>query len=121
MANRRMISKEYLANNDAFYSMPLSTQALYYHLILSADDDGFIGAPKNKCNEIGAKPKDLNMLIEKRFVIAFESGVVVIKAWNIHNYISPSKKRPTLYQKELNELEVKADGSYTEKQARLDL
>ena len=86
MATRRMFSQS-ITDSDAFLDMPLSTQALYFHLSMKADDDGFVNSPKRIQRNIGASDDDLKILIAKRFILVFESGIIVIKHWKIHNYI----------------------------------
>ena len=86
MAERRMFAKT-IIDSDAFLEMPQSSQNLYFHLAMRADDDGFINNPKSIMRLIGCKDDDANILIAKKFLIPFESGVVVIKHWKIHNYI----------------------------------
>lgn len=113
MAERRMFAKT-IIDSDAFIDMPLSTQALYFHLSMRADDDGFINNPKKIQRMVGASDDDLKVLVMKRFIIPFESGIVVIKHWKIHNYIQKDRYKPTLYAKEKNLLEIKDNGSYTE-------
>lgn len=113
MAERRMFAKT-IIDSDAFIDMPLSTQALYFHLSMRADDEGFINNPKKVQRMIGASDDDLKVLIMKRFIIPFESGIVVIKHWKIHNYIQKDRFKPTLYTKEKNLLETKGNGAYTE-------
>ena len=78
MAERRMFAKT-ITESDAFLDMPLSTQALYFHLGMNADDDGFVNSPKRIQRLAGASEDDLRLLIAKRFVLAFESGIIVIK------------------------------------------
>ena len=98
---------------DAFLDMPLSAQALYFHLSLRADDDGFIGNPKRITQNIGASIDDLRILIAKRFVLTFEDGVIVIKHWRMHNYIQKDRFHPTVYQDERQALSAKNNGAYT--------
>ena len=86
MANKRMFNVSVL-DSDAFLDMPLSAQALYFHLNLRADDDGFIGNPKRIQRLVGASEDDLKLLIAKGFLIVFENGVVVVKHWRMHNTI----------------------------------
>ena len=112
MAERRMFAKT-IIDSDAFLDMPLSTQALYFHLSMRADDDGFINSPKKIQRTIGATDDDLRLLIAKNFIIPFESGVVVIKHWKIHNYIRSDRKHDTKYLEERSMLSVKENGSYT--------
>ena len=113
MAERRMFSKTVI-DSDAFIEMPLSAQALYFHLSMRADDDGCVNNPRRIRNDVGAAEDDLKLLIAKRFVIIFESGVVVIKHWRIHNYIQSDRYKPTVYLKEKGSLMVCANKSYTE-------
>lgn len=112
MAERRMFAKT-IIDSDAFVDMPLSTQALYFHLSMRADDDGFINNPKKIQRMIGASDDDLKMLIAKRFIIPFESGIVVIKHWKIHNYIRGDRKKDTVYPEEMALLTEKENGAYS--------
>ena len=113
MAERRMFAKT-IIDSDMFLDMPLSTQALYFHLSMRADDDGFINNPKKIQRMIGSSDDDLRVLIMKRFILPFDSGVVVIKHWKIHNYIRNDRYKETVYQEERAQLELKENGSYTE-------
>ena len=113
MAERRMFAKT-IIDSDAFIDMPLSTQALYFHLSMRADDDGFINNPKKIMRMIGASDDDFKVLCLKKFIIPFESGIVVIKHWKIHNYIQKDRYKPTVYSEERGKLGVKENGSYTE-------
>lgn len=112
MAERRMFAKT-IIDSDAFIDMPLSTQALYFHLSMRADDDGFINNPKRIQRMIGCADDDLKLLIAKRFILPFDSGVVVIKHWKIHNYIRSDRYKPSIYEAERKLLRVKKNGSYT--------
>jgi hypothetical protein len=112
VAERRMFAKT-IIDSDAFLDMPLSSQALYFHLSMRADDDGFINNPKKIQRMVGSSEDDLKLLIAKRFIIAFESGVIVIKHWKIHNYIQKDRYKPTLYQEEKSILTNKNNNSYT--------
>ena len=113
MAERRMFAKT-IIDSDPFLDMPLSTQALYFHLSMRADDDGFINNPKKIQRMIGASDDDLKVLIMKRFILPFDSGVVVIKHWRMHNYIRNDRYKETVYQEEKSQLLLKENGSYTE-------
>lgn len=112
MANKRMFTMK-ICDSDAFLDMPLSTQCLYFHLNMRADDDGFIGNPKRIQKMIGASEDDLKLLIAKRFVLAFEDGVIVIKHWRMHNTIQSDRYTPTVYQEEKESLMIKANKSYS--------
>ena len=112
MAERRMFAKT-IIDSDAFLDMPLSTQALYFHLSMRADDDGFINNPKKIQRVIGASDDDLRLLIAKNFVLAFDSGVIVIKHWKIHNYIQRDRYKPSVYNEEKKQLTTKSNGAYT--------
>ena len=112
MAERRMFSKT-IVDSDAFLDMPLSTQALYFHLSMRADDDGFLNNAKKIQKIIGASDDDLKLLIIKRFVIAFDDGIIVVKHWRMNNYLRKDRYTPTVYQEELKMLGIKDNGAYT--------
>jgi len=112
MADKRMFSKK-IIDSDEFLEMPLSTQSLYFHLSMRADDDGFINNAKRIARLIGASEDDLKLLIMKRFILIFESGVIVIKHWKIHNYIQKDRYKETLYTEEKNQLFLKDNKAYT--------
>lgn len=96
MAERRMFSKS-IIDSDLFLDMPATTQMLYFHLAMRADDDGFINNPKRIMRMIGAADDDMRILIAKKFVILFDSGIVVIKHWRIHNYIRSDRYKPSIF------------------------
>ena len=102
-----------IIDSDAFLDMPLSSQALYFHLSMRADDDGFINNPKKIQRMIGCADDDLKLLLVKNFIIPFESGVCVIKHWKIHNYIRNDRYKPTVYAEEKAKLTCKENGAYT--------
>lgn len=112
MAERRMFAKT-IIDSDAFLDMPLSSQVLYFHLSMRADDDGFINNPRKIQRMVGATEDDLKLLIAKNFIIPFDSGIVVIKHWRIHNYIQKDRYKETVYQEERSLLSVKDNGAYT--------
>lgn len=99
MAERRMFAKA-IIDSDAFLDMPLSSQALYFHLSMRADDDGFVGNPKKIQRMTGCNQDDLAVLISKDFILPFDSGVIVIKHWRVHNCIQKDRYKPTIYQGE---------------------
>lgn len=113
MAERRMFSLK-IVDSDAFLDLPLSAQALYFHLGMRADDDGFVNNSKRIQRMVGANEDDLKMLIAKRFVLVFHSGVIVIKHWRMNNLLRKDRHTPTQYQDELATLEIKSNGAYTE-------
>ena len=112
MAERRMFAKS-IIDSDAFLDMPMSTQALYFHLSMRADDDGFLNNPKRVQKMVGASDDDFKLLIAKNFILTFESGVIVIKHWKIHNYIRNDRYKPTNYQEEKALLITKDNGAYS--------
>ena len=112
MSEKRMLSTQ-IVESDAFLDLPLSAQALYFHLNMNADDDGFINSPKRIQRMIGAKESDLDLLYERRFLLSFESGVTVIKHWLINNTIRADRKKDTPYIEELAQLKIKENGAYT--------
>lgn len=100
-----------VVDTDRFLEMPVTTQALYFHLGMRADDDGFVSSPKRITTLVGCNEDDLKLLIVKQFVIPFESGIVVISEWNINNYIQKDRYKSTIYQEE-KEMLHKANGVY---------
>lgn len=112
MAEKRMFSKK-IVSSDAFLEMPLSSQALYFHLAMYADDDGFVSNPRKITRMVNAAEDDLKILLTKKFVLAFEIGVIVIKHWRINNYIRPDRYRPTTYLEQAKQLYIKDNKSYT--------
>jgi hypothetical protein len=112
LENKRMFTMK-IVDSDAFLDMPLSTQCLYFHLNMRADDDGFIGNPKRIMKITGASEDDLRLLIAKRFVLTFEDGVIVIKHWRMHNTLSRDRYAETSYTDEKKMLLLKDNGSYS--------
>lgn len=112
MAERRMFAKT-IIDSDAFLEMPMSARLLYYDLGMRADDDGFINSPNKIMRTIGATKDDMNILIARKFVIPFDSGVVVIKAWRINNYLRADRYHSTTYRDEKSQLTVEPSGMYT--------
>lgn len=114
MAERRMFAKT-IIDSDAFLDMPLSTQALYFHLAMRADDEGFVNNPKKIQRMIGASDDDCRILASKRFILTFQSGIIVIKHWKIHNYIQSDRFKETVYLEEKNMLALDDNKAYTER------
>lgn len=112
MAERRMFAKT-IIDSDAFLDMPISSQLLYFHLAMRADDDGFINKPKSIMRMCNCHDDDMRILIAKKFIIPFETGIVVIKHWKIHNYIRKDMYHETKYKDEKKLLTVDDNGSYT--------
>ena len=115
MAEKRMFTKK-ITESDSFLDLPMSSQCLYFHLNLQADDDGFVNNPKRIQRVIGASEDDLKLLIAKSFILVFESGVIVIKHWRMHNTLQSDRYHPTDYQEEFEQLGIKENKSYTWKQ-----
>lgn len=112
MAERRMFTNK-ITESDAFLEMSLTSQSLYFHLCMNADDDGFVKNPKRICRMIGANDDDLKLLIAKSFVLNYESGVIVIKHWRMHNLLRKDRYNPTEYIEERSMLYLKENGAYT--------
>ena len=102
-----------IIDSDSFLDMPLSTQALYFHLSMRADDDGFINNPKKLCRMIGSSDDEMKVLFAKKFLLGFESGVIVIKHWKIHNYIQKDRYKKTVYHEEMAILGDDENNAYT--------
>jgi hypothetical protein len=113
MAERRMFALK-IIDSDAFLDMPKSSQALYFHLSMRADDDGFISNPKKIMRMIGSSDDDMKILLSKRFLLSFDTGIVVIKHWRLHNYIAKDRYTETIYKEEKEKLFVKLNGAYTD-------
>ena len=116
MAKKRMFSID-IVGSDAFLDLPYSAQCLYFQLGMRADDDGFVGNPKTIQRIAGTKASDLELLIKKRFLLQFPSGVVVIKHWKINNQIQKDRYTPTVYTEEYQSLYIKDNKAYTEMDA----
>ena len=114
MAERRMFAKS-IVLSDAFLDMSMGARCLYFTLGMLADDDGVVGNPKAIMRQCGASQDDMMALLQKRYVLAFESGVIVIKHWRINNYIRSDRYQRTTYIEELETLETDAKGGYIEK------
>lgn len=112
MAERRMFAKT-IVTSDAFLDMPASSRCLYFTLAMFCDDDGFCNNPKSIMRQIGATTDDMNILIAKKFILTFDSGVIVIKHWKIHNYIQSDRYHPTKYQDEKAQLGLDENKAYT--------
>lgn len=110
--SRRMFSDE-ITSTDAFLDMPTSSQLLYFHLGMSADDDGFIASPKMVMRVIGASTDDLKLLVAKKFLLQFESGVCVVKHWRINNQLRKDRYTETKYLPEKTQLFIRENGSYS--------
>src|SRR5699024_7528748 len=98
-----------------FLDMPLSAQALYFHLVINADDEGFVGNPKRIRDYIGAAESDLDLLIENRFVLMLKNSVAVIRHWKIHNTLLRDRSHPTVFTEEKSQLILQENGAYAEK------
>lgn len=114
MAERRMFTKK-VTDDDNFMQLSSSAQALYLHLSMSADDDGF-------CNQVSlcmfkahASVQDLQALLEKRYIYQFDNGVIVIKHWRMANALRKDRYTPTAFQEELAMLRIKENGSYSKR------
>lgn len=104
-----------VVESDAFLDLPFSAQCLYFHLNMNADDDGFLNSPGKIIRIAGASQEDLNLLIDKRFILDFGNGVIVIKHWKMHNTLKKDRYKQTQYQKQFALLSIKENGSYTER------
>lgn len=112
MAERRMFAKT-IVLSDEFLDMPLSARCLYFTLGMFADDDGFVNSPKGIMRQCGASVDDMKILLSKRFILSFDSGVIVIKHWRINNYLRSDRYASTKYVEEKSKLKLNDNGSYT--------
>ncbi len=111
LAERRMFSKT-IIDSDEFLDMPLSAQALYFHISVRADDDGFVNNIRKIQRIIGAADDDFRILCSRGFIIPFDTGIVVITHWRIHNYIRSDRYKSTVYLYERNMLYLTENNSY---------
>lgn len=112
MADRRMFTRK-VTDDDNFMSLSSSAQALYLHLSMSADDDGFCNQVSISMFKAHASVADLQQLLEKRYLYQFDNGVIVIKHWRMANALRKDRYTPTVFKEELARLELKPNGSYT--------
>jgi DnaD/phage-associated family protein len=112
MAKRRMFSLD-IIDTDLFMEMPQTSRLLYYELCMRADDDGFVGSPKKIQKMVGCSEDDFKVLISKQFIIPFDTGIVVIKHWKIHNYLRSDRYKETIYTSEKKLLSQDENGMYT--------
>ena len=112
MAEKRMFSQK-IIDSDHFLDMALSTQSVYFHLSMRADDEGFVNNPKKILRMIGANEDEIKLLIAKNFILDMNTGVVVIKHWHIHNHIRKDRVKYTSHTKERSLLSLKENGAYT--------
>lgn len=113
MAERRMFAKS-IVLSDVFTDMPMSARCLYFTLGMFADDDGFVGSPKSIMRQCGASEDDMKVLIAKKFILRFESGVIVIKHWRMNNYLRNDRHSQTTYIEEYSTLGIDNKGAYTQ-------
>ena len=113
MAEKRMFTKKIVVDKDEFLDMPATARLLYYDLAMRADDDGFVGSPRAIMRTTGATNDDMNILLMRKFVLAFESGVIVIRHWRLHNYIQKDRYKPTDYVNEMAQLTTDEKGVYS--------
>ena len=112
MAVKRMFSQQ-VVETDKFLDMPISAQALYFHLGMYGDDDGFVTSPKKIMRSVGCGNDDLRLLASKGYIIPFNSGVIVIRDWNVNNNLRNDRYRPTIYASEKGLLEKDSAGRYS--------
>ena len=111
MAERRMFAKS-IVLSDAFLDMPMSARCLYFTLGMLADDDGFVGNPKAIMRQCGASQDDLQILFVKKYILGFESGVIVIKHWRLNNFLRNDRHHETTYVEERENLAIDEKGVY---------
>lgn len=112
MRNRRMLSVS-VVRSDPFLDMPLTAQALYFQLNMEADDDGMVANPRSVIRLIGSSQDDLDTLVQKKFIITFSDGTLVLKHWRVNNTLPKDRYRPTEYRENMSTLYLKDNGIYT--------
>lgn len=111
MAQKRMFSLQ-VVDTDKFMDMSTSAQALYFHLGMHGDDDGFVSSPRKIARAAGCNDDDMRFLAAKGFIIPFDSGVVVITDWRINNTLQNDRYKETIYQEEKAMLQSEKSGKY---------
>lgn len=111
MANKRMFSVD-VTETDSFLDMPLTAQALYFHLGMRGDDDGFVSNPRSVMRVAGCNEADLKTLEESGYIITFRSGVIVISDWKVNNNLRNDRYKPTTFQDERSKLSETANKRY---------
>lgn len=101
-----------VTETDAFYSLPLTAQALYFHLGMQGDDDGFVSNPRSIIRITGCSEQDLTVLVESGYIITFRTGVIVISDWKVNNYLRGDRHKPTIFQDEFSQLRESASRRY---------
>lgn len=114
MADRRMFAKS-IVTSDAFLDLPATARCLYFGIGMEADDDGFVNNVNSIMRMVGATKEDVKILVSRKFLILFDSGVVLVKHWKINNYIQKDRYHPTKYRAEKEQVEVKENGAYRKK------
>lgn len=101
-----------IIDSDSFLNLPLTAQALYFHICMRADDDGFVNNPVVIQRMVGASHKEMDILLAKNYLILFDSGIVLVKHWKIHNYIRSDRYKPTHYTDEKNTVTLSNSNIY---------
>lgn len=112
MAQKRMFDKA-ITNSDDFLELPDSSQVLYFHLSMNADDDGFVNNWKSIMKMTGTKEDDMKLLIGKQYIIPFDSGVIVIRHWRMNNYLRADRYKETQFKDEKSQLYLGKNEEYT--------
>lgn len=112
MAQKRMFDKA-ITNSDDFLELPDSSQVLYFHLSMNADDDGFVNNWKSIMKMTGTKEDDMKLLIAKQYIIPFDSGVIVIRHWRMNNYLRSDRYKETQFKDEKSQLYLGKNEEYT--------
>ena len=111
MASRRMYSKDFILT-DTFIELEHSAKVLYFYLMANADDDGFFENARTISRLCDTTANDLNALIDRGFIIKFDSGVYVITHWKVHNSIRSDRYTQTIHQNEFNQLIIDQANKY---------
>lgn len=111
MAERRMFTKK-ITDDDHFLNLSSPAQALYLHLSMNADDDGFCNQITASMFKAHASVTDLEALLKNRYIYQFDSGVIVIKHWRMANALRKDRYTPTAFKNEMAMLKVSENGAY---------
>ena len=112
MAGRRCLSSK-ITESDPFYALPEIAQALYLHLNMQADDDGFINNAASVSTRFKGGAAALKKLVEKRFILKFDD-IYIIKHWRISNSLKNDRLKPLSYATISQRIWVKGNKAYTD-------
>ncbi len=111
MAERRMFHSA-VVESDAFLDMSAGAQALYFHLGMHADDDGFVNGPRQIARKLRRPPRELQQLADNGFLLKFD-GIMLIRHWMVGNSLRLDRMKPLNYPQLAEKIYITANREYT--------